>query len=175
MFIAIDLPEGLSRALAEVPGRKGVKAVRAGQIHLTLRFLGDTDTGYMDKIRKALNSVSFSGFSLSLSGSGFFPRRGNPGIFWVGLSECRKLFGLKEKIDAALEQIGIDPEKRSFSPHITVARIKRKPAEREMVLLAEFAERFAGRTFDVPGFALYSSVLSDKGAEHKRELFVSGG
>lgn len=169
LFIAIDLPEDIKNTLSQISGdMPGAKRVGASEIHLTLRFIGEADTQTFSRIRTALSGVSSPAFSLSLSGVGHFPPRGNPRVLWVGLEKRPELMLLQEQIEATLQQAGIPAEDRPFSPHITLARLKETPPS----AVAKFETLHRGLTFppfEVQEFVLYSSLLTPRGAIHSKE------
>ncbi|MBU5611897.1 RNA 2',3'-cyclic phosphodiesterase [Geomonas azotofigens] len=169
LFIAIDLPDDIKAALsslsAEIPG---IRWVPPDQIHLTLLFLGDVlpQTGAV--LKKNLAAVKFAPFELTLRGVGHFPPHGHPRVLWVGLDESRPLLTLQREIESAVTGAGIVSEERGFSPHITLARIK----ENASAAVARFEA--AHRALSFPPFAaeefiLFSSVLTPKGAIHRKE------
>lgn len=169
LFIAIDLPERVKFALSQLAGEvPGARWVGASEIHLTLRFIGEISPQVLSSIKSALTSVSFSPFMLSLSGVGHFPPHGHPRVLWVGLEKGPELVSLQKRIESAVQQAAIPPEERPFSPHITLARLKETPAA--AVARFEAAHRgLAFVPFPVEEFILYSSILTPRGAIHKKE------
>ena len=170
LFIAIDVPEQLKESLADLTGEiPGAKWVGATEIHLTLRFIGEVDPHAFSQIKTVLSEVGFSSFALSLRGIGHFPPHGHPRVLWVGLEPCPELMLLQQRIESALKQIGINPDERRFSPHLTLARFKDTPAA--TVTRFESKHRdLALPPFDVDQFILYSSVLAPRGAIHTKEM-----
>ena len=169
LFVAIDLPETVKSSLSQISGEMaGAKWVAGAEIHLTLRFIGEVDPETFSRIRKKLSAVSSPPFALSLTGVGHFPPHGHPRVLWVGLEPRPELVLLQQQVEAALQQTGIAAEERPFSPHITLARLKETPAS----AVARFETLHAGLAlppFEVPEFILYSSVLTPRGAIHRKE------
>ncbi|GFO62323.1 RNA 2',3'-cyclic phosphodiesterase [Geomonas paludis] len=169
LFIAIELPDDIKATLsslgAEVPGPRWVPP---DQIHLTLRFLGDVlpQTGAV--LKQKLSAVSFTSFPLTLRGVGHFPPHGHPRVLWVGLDESRPLLTLQQQIESAVTGAGIPPEQRGFSPHITLARIKEN-ASAEVARFEATHRTLSFPPFNVEEFILFSSVLTPKGAIHRKE------
>lgn len=168
LFVAVDLDEKAREAISCIcTGIPGVKWVDAGQFHLTLRFVGDTDTSLFGRIRDELAGVTAAPFSLALRGVGRFPPKREPRVLWVGIEPCEGLSFLQRLIEEALQRSGLEPEQRGFSPHITLARLKDMPASK----IAPFLERnslFSTSPVSVTEFHLYSSTLSPQGAIHHR-------
>ncbi|MFO1462381.1 MAG: RNA 2',3'-cyclic phosphodiesterase [bacterium] len=169
-FLALDLPNTTREALRELAREKipGAKWVPEGQCHLTLRFLGELGEAEVAALRAQLEQVRGATFSLTPHGVGVFPDARRPRVLWVGLAAPPELFTLQGSLEAAVRELGLPPEDKSFHPHLTLARLK-FPATREI-------EAFLGRhrdlslaPFEVREFHLYSSRLSPKGAEHRKE------
>jgi RNA 2',3'-cyclic 3'-phosphodiesterase len=172
LFIAVDLPPDLRLAVAKLcQGIEGARWTRPEQLHITLRFLGDTPEEQLADLRPKLRRVAVSGFSLALTGPGVFPPLGGrkpAHVLWLGLNPPAPVQALKQAIDAVL---GPDPEaaQRGFSPHLTLARLgKGEPRSRRDLdaFLAKHADLAAG-PFPVSGFHLYRSTLRPQGALHE--------
>ena len=170
LFVAIDMP-GLVRdsisALADL-SISGAKWVPRDQLHLTLRFIGDADEKLYREIKGRLSVVGVPSFFLEVKGIGHFPPRGEARVLWAGVSNSRELEGLQAKIEKEIVNAGVDAERRRFSPHITIARLRNVSAEK-LLQLAERNREFNAGIFPVKEFYLYSSTLSREGAIHKRE------
>jgi 2'-5' RNA ligase len=170
LFVAIDLPEQVKKKIAGIVhrGLAGARWVPEEHLHLTLRFIGDADDRVFQEIKRGLARVSGAPFSLSLKGIGHFPPRGGPRVLWVGVEGAVELSALQERIEKEIVTIGIEAERRRFSPHITVARLKDIP-HGKVEQLEEKNREFSAGPFPVDEFYLYSSVLTGEGAIHKRE------
>lgn len=132
-FIAIELPGELKQALARVQeklkraNRTPVKWVEPGNVHLTLKFLGDIDTGITGNITLALEEATQGThpFDIEVSGLGVFPDTKRVQVIWIGLSgELEKLGSLQKHIEESLIPLGFTKEKRPFTPHLTIARVR---------------------------------------------------
>jgi 2'-5' RNA ligase len=185
-FIAIDVPPAVLDTITRIQNRfnsLGLHAswVKPGNIHLTLKFLGDTDPdripGIQDKLTETL--ASFPPFRLSLNSAGVFPNTKSPRVLWVGLKdEEGTLENLRAGIEKALEVIGFPTEQRPFSPHLTLARmkspkgiksskgIKSPKGKKELKdeLDAVNQEGIDPHPFDVGELHLYESQLTPKGS-----------
>lgn len=169
LFVAVDL-DPVSRGLLSGLGRTipGARVVPEEQLHLTLRFIGEVEGTLFLDIREQLASVEASGFTLSVKGVGHFPPRGKPRVLWAGVEPAGELIILRNKINRALSRCGVAPEKRTFHPHVTLARLNNSPTGRVMRFLAGNSFLLTP-PFTVREFILYSSVLTSKGASHAVE------
>jgi 2'-5' RNA ligase len=166
LFVAVDIPEDIRTLVcgmgATIPGSR---AVPTEQLHLTLKFLGDMESGMLLDIRQALAVIAHEPFSMSLKTVGHFPPRGNPRVLWVGIHPVQEVVSLRNKVEKALSDIGIEREKRKFSPHVTLARLKDSPIQRVSQFLAGNS-LFETPSFRIDEFQLYSSTLTPRGAIH---------
>jgi 2'-5' RNA ligase len=169
LFIAVDLPAELRPVIARLcQGIGGARWTRPEQVHITLRFLGDTAEDRLAALRAGLREVCTPRFELALRGTGVFPppsARKPARVLWLGLEPPESLRALKDTVDGVL---GPDPEtaKRGFSPHLTLARFVRRPRHDLDRFLAEHDGFDAGR-FVVSNFHLYRSTLRPEGALHE--------
>ena len=169
LFIAIDPPAAVKDRIAELcAGVPGAKWVSPEQSHLTLRFIGEVGNDEFADTAEALSGVSAPPFVLRLKGVGHFPPRGAPKVLWAGVEDRAPVANLHDRIEARLQRLGLDPDRRKFSPHITLARLKGARTERVRDYLAQHA-LFATESFAVSEFHLYSSKLGAKGAIHRIE------
>lgn len=131
-FIAVELPREIQDKLGQLQtdfkaSMPDVRWTKHGNIHLTLKFLGDVPLSKIDKIGEALREVAvrFSSFTMSLAGIGAFPNSRKPRIVWVGVKKgADELTEIARAIESSMKRLGFSMEKRSFSPHLTVGRIR---------------------------------------------------
>jgi 2'-5' RNA ligase len=133
-FIAVDLPETVRQLLETFERELGrdtpsgvVRWVPPGNIHLTLRFLGDTPVERMTEVSSALDHVAarHTPFRLHLDKLGCFPNPRRPRVVWVGVTDNKeRLRVLQEDVEAAMRVLGWKPEGRPFHPHLTLGRVK---------------------------------------------------
>jgi len=146
-FIAIELDESIKESLTKLQERlKGqvpqgsVRWVRPEGVHLTLKFLGDVPADQIGEITKALerSCQGFAPFSLLCGGLGCFPNLKRPRVMWVGIQEeTGTLSQLKEAIEENVAPLGYPPEKRKFSPHLTLGRVQRRVSSGDRHRLGE--------------------------------------
>ena len=155
--------------LAEISsGLPGAAWVPPEQLHLTLKFIGEVDNGFLPEIRRALDTVHTRSFYLSLKGLGHFPLRGNPEVLWAGVRPNDELLRLRKKIETTLTGRGLPPDTRKFHPHVTLARIRSADSEYVGQYLAGNS-LFSMPEIPVQGFSLYASTLTPDGAVHHLE------
>ena len=166
LFIALDLPEDIRLQVFGMGTSLGrTRPVPLEQIHLTLKFIGDVDGATALDIRDSLATISHFVGNISLKAPGVFPPRGNPRVLWVGIEPQDQVRRLHRKIENCLQAIGVEREKRKFTPHITLARFGDKGVKH----LAEFLAGnsfFSSPLFMPETFTLYASQLTPKGAIH---------
>jgi 2'-5' RNA ligase len=170
LFVAVLIPEDVRGRLGAAQERlraagAEVSWVKPDNIHLTLKFLGDTDPGALPRIQAALRGVGPQGaFRLTLEGLGAFGGRA-PRVVWAGVTVgMQPLAGLAGAVDGVLGRVGIAREKRPFAAHATLGRV-RSPRNAEALL----AGIQAGRAEDfgevaVQEFALMQSRLHPQGS-----------
>ncbi len=131
-FIAVDLPQeikqkidAVSSSLRNYGGR--VSWVRAANLHLTMKFLGEIDDGLLPDLKRALQQQisQIPRFQFSLKDLGAFPNFHKPRVIWIGIdSGVEELTDLAIKVDEATHSLGFEKENRPFSAHLTIARVK---------------------------------------------------
>ena len=173
LFVAIDLPpEVVAQLQGLCCGVPGARWVQPEQMHLTLRFIGEVDGGIFRDIKEGLAGIKAAPFSLQVKGLGFFPPRKTPRVLWAGISPVEEVNTLRNRIENRLIGMGLEPEGRKYSPHITLARLHDTPPARLGRFLAGNS-LFATEPFLVSEFHLYSSELTSKGAFHTIEASYS--
>ena len=131
-FIAIPVSqetclqvEAIQRTIPEL--RENTRLVPTNNLHLTLKFLGDTDEKVIPTISQALDSVvtTIDRFEYSWEGFGCFPNNHKPRVLWLGVGQgLEQIQKLTLAIESVLENFGYQPEKREFRPHLTIGRVK---------------------------------------------------
>ncbi len=164
LFVAIRPPRLVrERLLAIMGGVSGARWQTDDQLHLTLRFIGEADRHLATDIAAALAGVGQPSFEIQLSGLGWFESRGRPDTIWAGVTPQGQLKALHNKIERALDRVGVAPDSRAFVPHITLARLK--PSSGPLGGLLEQGA-LASPPFVVDSFGLYESDLTPGGAVH---------
>jgi 2'-5' RNA ligase len=187
LFIGVELDDAVKAAAADVAERLRQRLQRrAGDLqarwlapanlHITLWFLGELPDPVGEAIGEALRCQPFSvpAFALSLAGCGAFPPSGAPRVFWIGVrSGSEQMRALHAAIGARLAALGFLPERREYSAHLTIARVRggfRGSAGPIRSILAELpADCGSSR---IAAVTLFRSRLSPKGAAYEPLLRV---
>lgn len=174
LFVAIELPAVERENLAALdPHVRGVQFVRPDKMHLTLSFFGNTGDEAEIALKDRLARIEFKRFFLPLNGVGVFPTKGRPSVVWVGVGTGHPhLFQLHKRIQEAALGAGIEPDLRSFHPHITIARCRNVSPELVRPFLKKH-EQFDAGMVPVSEFVLLSSELTPAGSIYSRELVVA--
>ncbi len=143
-FIAIELARevqaGLEGVLSRLrPAAKAVRWVSAGNIHLTLKFLGDTPLDKIEPLKRSIESEAarHAAFELQVGGLGAFPNPRRPRVIWVGVKAPEELADLVNGVEKATGPLGFPTEERPFSPHLTLGRVSQHATNEEVGALAE--------------------------------------
>ncbi len=170
LFIAIDLPEMVKDALLGAVAQMGrqlpnraVRWVKPEQMHLTLRFLGDTAVTQLPDLQNQLTQLTtqYPSFRLHLNGVGAFPNRKRPRVVWVGLGgDVAQLQTMQAELEERMVALGWSREKRPFSPHVTLGRVK----DARQVQALDWGVDLARLDFAVTAVQLVQSELRPSGA-----------
>ncbi|MGH7933480.1 MAG: RNA 2',3'-cyclic phosphodiesterase [Candidatus Binataceae bacterium] len=173
-FVALRMSREVEGALAAFigtlrPQGGGIRWVRPGNLHLTLRFLGGAvETRMLAPLSVALAAIAAATapFALSVAGTGAFPDQQRPRVGWAGLAAA-ELAPLAVRVEAAAVRCGFAPARRSYSPHLTIGRVRDLrgwPAARRT--LSEAMKRDFG-TCLIDMMILYRSILEAQAARYE--------
>jgi 2'-5' RNA ligase len=173
LFVSIELPESVTRALAGLdPQLRGVRWLEPFQMHLTVAFLGNVAPEAQETLGGKLRAISWKSFFLPLVGVGTFPSKGWPKIVWIGVGTGHPhLFQLHKRVQEAILAAGLEPDLRSFHPHVTLARCRDVSPQTIRPFLKSHAEFDAG-LIHVESFCLNSSELTPAGSVYTPELIL---
>jgi len=171
-FIAVELPEEISKNLLKLQNdmkssMPDVRWTKYGNIHLTLKFLGDTKISKIEAISKALQGIAdeFSPFVISLAGIGAFPNSKKPSVVWTGIEKgANETVRLANDIESSMEKFGFPKEKRSFKPHLTIGRVREINYPSAMMKALENPGIGEIGEFTVDGIRLIKSQLDPAGS-----------
>ena len=166
LFVGIEFPPQLKLQLSLLcSGIPGAKWVDPGNLHLTLRFIGEIDEGAATDVDDALSRLKARAFALQLAGTGIFGGD-KPRALWVGVERNRELQALRDKIEQALQRAGLPPEPRRFAPHVTLARL-RDPALDDLRGFLAANARFRAPPLAVERFSLIASFPTKAGSVYQ--------
>ncbi|MFZ0243937.1 MAG: RNA 2',3'-cyclic phosphodiesterase [Desulfobacterales bacterium] len=171
-FIAIKLPQAVQLAISGLQQQwadcdLGVRWTAAGNIHLTLKFLGRIDESRVKDIAVVLAEASrgFSSFQLAAQGVGVFPSPERARIIWVGVAgHLARLTALQDLVAKRLAAIGFPREGRPFAGHLTLGRVKKKIAPSRLRAALDAGRDFSSDAFMVDRVVLIKSDLRPTGA-----------
>lgn len=165
LFVAIRPPHAIrSQLLGLMGGVRGARWQDDDQLHITLRFIGEVNVNQAEDIAAALSTVRAASFEAALAGVGCFGHKGRPATIWAGVAPREALVALHKKVDHAVTRVGLEPERRAYAPHVTLARMKRDGGP-----VDAFVNGHAGlcsAPFIVSHFALFESSLGPDGADY---------
>lgn len=169
-FLAFEIPASVKESLAVSRDRlRGelppARWTRAEAWHLTLKFLGSVDRGLLGRVSGELRDVvnDMGSVSVRLGGAGFFPSPTRPRVAWIGGSSTGgdEVAGVVEEVFASY---GFERERRRWSLHLTVARLKKRWSGKDVEHFLEWGERIESLHFVCPEFVLFQSALEPGGA-----------
>jgi 2'-5' RNA ligase len=171
-FIAIEIPAEIIEEMAKVQDelkRSGADAgwTRPEGIHLTLKFLGEVPESKIEEIKNAMVQAAeaTSRFRLEIAGAGAFPNPKNPRVVWLGVSgDIDKLSALQGSVEESMTAMGFEREKRAFSPHLTLARIKYLRPRYSWQKAIESIKDIRLADFNVDHVSLMKSDIKSSGA-----------
>lgn len=175
LFIAIELPaeirhgikEHIDRLRAELPEVRA-SWVREQNLHLTLKFLGDTPLERVERLSRAVQAAAsgMTQFEIDIRDSGSFPPRGTPSVLWVGIEDpSSNLNKLHDALENECERAGFARDARSFHPHFTIARLRGSQGARKLSDLHKSTDLPALRV-RVRCVCLIRSELSSAGSRY---------
>lgn len=172
LFFAVPVADELREPLTQIQQELKAAGAKVGwvkpeNLHFTLKFLGDTPQEQVSKLTEVAGRVAetIPAHEIQIGGIGGFPNCQRPRIVWVGCTDGREQFAqLGQQLDEALVQAGLaEPEKRKFTPHLTVGRVRsRHRLEVLAAAMADLEQREVGR-MQVDHFVLMRSQLHPGG------------
>lgn len=177
-FIALDFSPEIINKITEIINyfktqtpQRALKWVAPQNLHLTIKFLGEVPENKIEQIKGLINQAlrNENAFEIGVDGIGMYPNQHMPRVVWLGIEGSERLKGIHNKLDTTLEKADIPPDKRSFNPHLTIARIRRN-TDKETV--KEIGKTLSGFNVDSLGrctinnIILYKSDLTPEGPEY---------
>ena len=183
LFIAVELSDEIHQKLGELirqiqpVGIRGINWVKPENIHLTVKFLGDTPRKQVMSLidSLAITTKETAPFEISVEGTGCFPNPKAPKVLWVGIAPSPQLLQLQKGIDRELANLNIPVEARSFSPHLTLARITERcdlpVAQRTNEKLVAYSATMFGKV-TVKRITLFQSTLTRDSSLYSAQAYV---
>lgn len=171
-FIAIDIDKKILSGLADLQNvlrnetarfGKGVKWVDLENIHMTLKFLGDIEDDRVDEVCGIVGDAvkKHRSFDMNIKGVGWFGRPAR--VLWVGTEKNDVLTALQKEIKDCFEEAGFEADRKGFSAHLTICRIKDYKAGKVIQALAkEYSDKTLGQS-PVDAVYIYKSDLTSQG------------
>ena len=173
-FIAIDLPIEIKNALSGIQEELKIESLKVSwvkpqNLHLTIKFLGDTSLEQLREIKQTVTEITktSSAFRIKLQTLGVFPNLQAARIIWIGADQAPlRLKRIAEQLETMLPETGMPQQQRDFLPHITIGRIKNRldPSDLKKALnRVEKDVSEANWEFDCGKITLFESVLGPAG------------
>lgn len=167
-FIAVDIETALTLINFGKEIKKtgaNVKLVEPENVHITLKFLGDTMEEHIDEIENIMKESvkDIEPFDIDLEGVGVFPNQKYIKVIWIGIKQGELLGTIAKRIDDQLSYLGYKKERRDFSPHLTIARVKNAKEKNKLLNLVEKYKETRFAHLKVDSIVLKKSELTPKG------------
>jgi 2'-5' RNA ligase len=173
-FFAIELPtltlEQIAKELYDLKNSipKNIKWVPIDSMHITIKFIGEFNPKYQSSIQKDLQShlIGLGEIKLSFGKIGVFPNLRNPRVVWLGLNVPRQLIKLARIVNLVTHNYGFPQEKRNFSPHLTIGRIRNNVSSSERELIGQMIANYRFKEiepFSTNRVSFIKSSLTPKG------------
>ncbi|MFO7953053.1 MAG: RNA 2',3'-cyclic phosphodiesterase [Bacillota bacterium] len=147
----------------------GVRWVKPAGMHLTLKFLGDTEPQKVEQVKEAMDNavLDLESFEVSYGRGGIFPSPAKAKVIWLGLNDGEdNVIKLAQKVERALQDYGFAPDKREFTPHLTIGRIKKRIPKNIIEQFIDQEKTFQTAKFKIEEVVLFESQLTPQGAIH---------
>lgn len=178
-FIAVEIFPNLKEKLyKETESLRGalphsiVRWVHVKGMHLTLKFLGDTPISKLEELKGYLveETARQKPFEIAVGGIGVFGGFSRPRVIWVGVQDNGGLASLQRCVETAARRMGSDPERRPFSPHLTLGRVQQRISRSERARIREMVlahEKLDFGKMQVNSLHLFESQLKPSGAVYR--------
>ena len=152
--------EGIRRSLTGACSQDCIRWSPIGNVHLTLRFLGETSAQQRAELSRSLTFLvqQWKPLNLLIRGFGCYPSMRQPKVIWLGVDgDMETLADLQSEVERIVQEAGFKPDKRHFSPHLTIARARRRCTREELKRVGQRIQKF----------------VKDKGSGSADRLFVT--
>ncbi len=170
-FIAAELPESIRREVSQLQARlkatgADAKWVETGNLHLTLKFLGNIEESQVEPLKTALGAAAqrVAPFSIQVEGIGAFPGTTSPRVVWVGISQGEEaLIQLAQVVEEVCAGLSFPKEERPFRGHLTIGRVRSREQLAGLIRELQVEEFKASAAAPITRLVLFQSALSPKG------------
>jgi RNA 2',3'-cyclic 3'-phosphodiesterase len=183
-FIAVDfsaemidqIEQIINYFKTQVP-QGALKWVETKNLHLTIKFLGDISKELLPQVENILKTElrQFPSFDIRVEELGMYPHNKKPRVIWLGIKGGEPLIEIHQKLERALVKAQIPPEGRAYSPHLTIARVRRKTDPNTTKLIGRNLSNFkvdSLGTLTIDQVQFYQSELTRQGPIYTRLLSV---
>jgi 2'-5' RNA ligase len=168
LFTALEIPAEIAFPLSLLRGGlPGARWIEPENYHITLRFIGDIEEPMADEVADALMRVDRPRFDIALKGLDAFGSK-KPHSIFAGATMSPALRELQAEHERIMQRIGLDPERRKFTPHVTLARVK-GASQSDIAAYLALRGDFRTAPFPVGRFVLLSSKASTGGGPYIME------
>jgi len=174
LFVAVKIhpsPEFLKTYHSLKSGLKfcHITWVKPENIHVTLKFFGETEERKIPAISGVLKEVAarHQAFTSELVNVGIFGSSYSPKVIWFGIEQAEPLKNLGMDVLKSVESIGWEPDRQNFVPHLTIGRIKDVPDRQLFQRMIDEHKKARMQEFSVREFHLYESILNREGPVYK--------
>jgi RNA 2',3'-cyclic 3'-phosphodiesterase len=165
IFTGLELPSDVAQSLAMLRGGlPGARWIDSADYHVTLRFIGDVDDTVAREVASMLGKVSRPPLELRLDGLSSFGGR-RPRAVIATLAQTSALMELQAEHERLMQRVGLEPEGRKFTPHVTLARL-RDSSSRHVADYLATRPFLASLSFRVTRFVLFSARASVGGGPY---------
>jgi len=166
LFTAVDIPEGIERALGTMIDRLRPNAkiswAAPEKLHITTKFIGEWPEQRIEEMKRALGPVAKTGpIRIAVRGIGWFPNARDPHVLWVGVEAAPELAALARATEQAVGALGVPVEERKYSPHLTLARIRHRERLDRLRKAVEAEGAAECGEYEASKFFLYWSVSGE--------------
>lgn len=174
LFVSVDLSPDLAEPVRTIQEQfdeiPSITLVDPTQVHLTLKFIGDTDPNEVSTIettiREGLSKLNIQPFKINIEGLGVFPSPDYIQVLWLGVTRgSEELTKLHSSLDSSLSDIGVDPEPHDFTPHVTIGRMQDARGKSTVQELLDSTSPHIG-TMEVDDIRLKKSELTPSGPNY---------
>jgi len=172
-FIAFDIDnEEVIREIGRVQSAlletgADIKLVEPENIHITVRFLGEITPTMIDKVYSEMTKIVFSPFDIEIKGLGAFPSIRHINVIWAGIRKgANELRSIYYQLETNLQKLGLKPDDKGFTPHLTIARVKTSRKKEELIRILKEFENYDFGIVKAKCLRLKKSVLTSKGPKY---------